>query len=360
MIIRDLKCADFRNYEYLSLDFSPGINVLYGDNAQGKTNILEAIYVCATSRSHRGTKDREMIRFDCEEGHLRMTAEKKEVPLRIDIHLKKGRGKGVAVNGMPIRKLSELFGLVNVIFFSPEDLSIVKNSPAERRRFMDMELCQLDPYYTYDLTNYNKALMQRNKLLKEMEGRPDLADTLSVWDEQLVKFGVGVIRRRKEFIEELNVILEEVHTSLTGGKEKLILQYRPNVVSEEKFLSSLRTGKIRDMGAGTTLSGPHRDDMDFSANDIDVRHFGSQGQQRTAALSLKLAEIELVKKKTGDFPVLLLDDVFSELDAGRQSHLLDHISRIQTILTCTGMDEFVKNNVRIDRKYFVENGTVTE
>ena len=215
-------------------------------------------------------------------------------------------------------------------------------------------------YATYDLTNYNKALMQRNKLLKEMEGHPDLADTLSVWDEQLVKFGVGVIRRRKEFIEELNGILEEVHTSLTGGKEKLILQYRPNVLSEEKVLSSLRTGQIRDMGAGPPLSGPHRDDMDFSANDIDVRHFGSQGQQRTAALSLKLAEIELVKKKTGDFPVLLLDDVFSELDAGRQSHLLDHISRIQTILTCTGMDEFVKNNVRIDRKYFVENGTVTE
>lgn len=359
MIIRNLKVSDFRNYEDLTLDLSPGVNVLYGDNAQGKTNILEAIYVCATTRSHRGTRDREMIRFGQEEAHLRMISERREVPVRIDMHLKKGRSKGVAVNGLPIRRVSELFGLVNVVFFSPEDLSIIKDSPAERRRFMDLELCQLDPIYASDLSNYNKVLMQRNKLLKDLEEHPDLRDTLPVWDEQLIRYGRGIVERRDQFVGELNELIRDVHEQLTGGTEHLDVKYVPNVTADA-FPATLQSQRARDLGARVSLTGPHRDDITCEVNGIDVRRFGSQGQQRTSALSLKLAEIRLVKQRIGENPVLLLDDVLSELDMNRQNHLLDSISHIQTILTCTGLDEFVRKNMTIDRKFRVKSGTVTE
>ena len=358
MIIKNIRLQDYRNYEFLDLSLDPGTNVFYGDNAQGKTNILEAVFVGATTRSHKGTRDREIIRFDQEEAHIRLEAVKRDVPVRIDMHLKKGRSKGVAVNGMPIRKVSELFGIINVIFFSPEDLSIVKNSPAERRHFMDMELCQLDPIYTFNLVNYNKIVNQRNKLLKDLDEKPDLIDTLPVWDEQMVRYGTEIIHRRRSFLEELNQIIESVHANLTGSRENLSVHYRPNV-REDEFEKELIRGRARDLGARVSLAGPHRDDCDFMIDDIDARHFGSQGQQRTAALSLKLAEIELVKKRTGDNPILLLDDVLSELDANRQTHLLSSISDIQTLVTCTGLDDYIQNSLIINRKFYVSNGTIS-
>lgn len=357
MIVRSLKIENYRNYDALNLEFHPGTNIFYGDNAQGKTNALEAIYVCATSRSHRGTKDREIIQFDKEEAHIRMIVEKKGVPYRIDMHLKKGRSKGVAVNGVPIRRVTELFGILNVIFFSPEDLSIIKESPAERRRFMDMELCQLDPIYTSDLTNYNKVVTQRNRLLKDIYDQPELMDTLSVWDEQMIRYGENVIRRREEFIRELNDIIVEVHRNLTGGREEIKVTYQPNVRADQMAVE-MRKGQRRDLAAKVSLTGPHRDDIQFDIQGVDVRHFGSQGQQRTAALSLKLAEIELVKRRTGDRPVLLLDDVLSELDTNRQIHLLKSIEEIQTMITCTGLDDFVHHCFHIDQKFHVENGSV--
>ena len=358
MIIKNIRLQDYRNYEFLDLTLDPGTNVFYGDNAQGKTNILEAVFVGATTRSHRGTRDREIIRFEKEEAHIRIEAEKKEVPLRIDMHLKKGRSKGVAINGLPIRKVSELFGIINVIFFSPEDLSIKKNSPAERRHFMDMELCQLDPIYTYNLVSYNKIVTQRNKLLKDLDEKPELLDTLPVWDEQMVRYGSEIIARRRSFMEELSQIVENVHGNLTGGREHLSVSYHPNV-QEDHFAQELSRSRARDLGARVSLAGPHRDDCDFIIDGIDARHFGSQGQQRTAALSLKLAEIELVKKRTKDNPILLLDDVLSELDSHRQTHLLSSISDIQTLVTCTGLDEFIQNSLTINRKFYVSNGTIS-
>lgn len=188
MIIRSLELENYRNYESLHLNFDDHINVFYGDNAQGKTNALEAMFLCATTKSHRGSKDREMIRFGAEESHIKLIVEKQGVPCRIDMHLKKNRSKGVAVNGIPIHKVTELFGILNVIFFSPEDLGIIKNSPAERRRFIDLELCQLDKVYTHNLINYNKVVSQRNKLLKEIDYRKDLLDTLEIWDMQMVRY----------------------------------------------------------------------------------------------------------------------------------------------------------------------------
>ena len=357
MIIKNIRLQDYRNYEFLDLSLDPGTNVFYGDNAQGKTNILEAVFVGATTRSHKGTRDREIIRFDQEEAHIRLEAVKRDVPVRVDMHLKKGRSKGVAVNAVPIRKVSELFGICNVVFFSPEDLSIIKSSPQERRRFLDMELCQLDPIYTWHLVNYNKTLTQRNKLLKDIEERPELLDTLSVWDDQMVRFGEEIVRKRSEFVEELALMVEKVHERLTGGREKLQVSYEPNV-SADNLKEKMESTRKRDLGARVSLTGPHRDDLKFIIDDVDVRHFGSQGQQRTAALSLKLAEIELVKMRTGDHPVLLLDDVLSELDAHRQGHLLEGISGIQTLITCTGLDEFVKSSLNIDSRYLVKDGKI--
>ena len=358
MIIKRLELADYRNYESLDLQFDKGTNILYGNNAQGKTNILEAIYVAATTKSHKGSKDNEIINFDKEEAHIRTYLEKDAIETRVDMHLRKSKSKGIAIDGQKIKKAADLLGLCNVVFFSPEDLNIIKNGPAERRRFVDMELCQLDSFYLYNLNHYNKIVNQRNKLLKDMYMNPDLKDTLTIWDSQLVSFGSKIIERRKIFTEQLNEIICEIHKKLSGGKEEILVYYNPDV-SVEDFEAKLKMNQERDIKLKQTTVGPHRDDFSFMIGKVDVRRFGSQGQQRTAALSLKLSEIELVKKIAKDFPVLLLDDVLSELDSNRQNYLLNSIGDIQTIITCTGLEEFVNNRFEINKVYKVNNGKVS-
>lgn len=358
MIIRSIELNNFRNYEELEIQFDDATNILFGDNAQGKTNILESVYVSATTKSHKGSRDKEMIRFGEDEAHIRTIVCKREQDFQIDIHLKKNRAKGIAINQMPIKKASDLFGILNIVFFSPEDLNIIKSGPTERRRFLDLELCQLDKIYLSDLTAYNKVLKQRNTLLKDMVFRPDLKDTLSIWDEQLVEYGKRIIRRRQSFIEELYEIVQKIHGNLSGNRELLTLKYEPSVESMF-FEDELFRASDRDQKLCQTSVGPHRDDISFLLGTIDIRKFGSQGQQRTAALSLKLSEIELVKKSIGDMPVLLLDDVLSELDSNRQNYLLNSIHDIQTIITCTGLDEFVKNKFKIHRIFEVISGHVT-
>lgn len=358
MIIESIELKNYRNYDELHMEFSPGTNILYGNNAQGKTNILEAVYVCCTTKSHRGSKDREMIHFHEEESHIKLAVRKNDVPYRIDMHLKKNKAKGVAINGIPIRKASELFGIVNVVFFSPEDLNLIKNGPAERRKFIDLELCQLNKLYVHSLVSYNRILMQRNKLLKDLFFHPEYEGTLDVWDMQLVQYGREIIRYRREFVGQLNGIINDIHSRLTGGKEHLRIAYDPNA-NDDLLEQAVKQSRPQDLKQKTTLAGPHRDDIGFFIDDIDIRRFGSQGQQRTAALSLKLAEIELVKKLVRDYPILLLDDVLSELDGERQNHLLSAINHIQTMITCTGLEDFVNNRFRIDRLFRVVDGTVT-
>ena len=357
MYISTLKLEQFRNYDGLELSFSRGTNLFYGDNAQGKTNILEAIYFCGTTRSHRTSRDRELIRFDADEAHLRMEMTKKDIDYRIDMHLKKARAKGIAINGIAIRKAQELIGLGHFVFFSPEDLGIIKNGPSERRRFLDMELCQLDQIYVSSLADYNKVLLQRNKLLKDLSFRPQDIDTLDIWDEQLVRYGSSLIRSREKFVEKLSEIILPIHEKLSGGREKIFVGYEKNVSADE-FARTLAAGRDKDLYLKSTETGPHRDDLSFTVNGIDIRHFGSQGQQRSAALSLKLAEIELVNEATGDIPILLLDDVLSELDTNRQHYLLDSIGEIQTFITCTGLEEYENSPVQIDRIFHVDNGSV--
>lgn len=358
MIIQSIELSDFRNYDILSMKFDKDTNILYGDNAQGKTNILEAIYLCSTTKSHKGSKDKEIIKLDRKESHIRMVVEKNQMTHTIDMHLKKSKTKGIAIDGVPIRKSSELMGLVHVVFFSPEDLNLIKNGPSERRRFIDMELCQSDKIYFYHLAKYNKILEQRNNLLKQIPYDKSLRDTLSIWDEQLASYGSFLIERRRKFIEELNRIIGSIHSKLSGGREELSIQYDPNVEAE-LFCGKLSQTIEKDILLKTTGTGPHRDDIRFMIRDIDIRKFGSQGQQRTAALSLKLAEIELLKRTVREEPVLLLDDVLSELDRNRQNYLLESIQGIQTIVTCTGLEEFVNDRLKINKIYKVVNGTVT-
>lgn len=358
MIVESIKLNHFRNYNDLKLDFDAGTNLFYGDNAQGKTNILESVYLCGTTRSHKGSKDREIIHFGDEESHICMQIRKGDVPYRIDMHLKKNRTKGIAINGVPVRKAGELIGLGNFVFFSPEDLNIIKNGPSERRRFLDMELCQLDKIYLYHLSNYNKILAQRNKLLKDFEFYREAEPMLEIMDEQLRKYGSVLTELRKKFTEELNSIICEIHGNLSGKKEKLIVSYECDTEPEE-FEKKLKANRERDIRTKITNEGPHRDDLCFLVDGIDIRKYGSQGQQRTAALSLKLSEIEIVKKNVNDTPVLLLDDVLSELDSSRQKYLLESIHDIQTMITCTGIDDFVENHFKINKLFKVVEGTVT-
>ena len=357
MIVKSLELMNFRNYERLSIDFDPSTNIIYGDNAQGKTNILEAICVSGTSRSHRGSRDKEMIRFGEQEAHIRTIVEKDSSEYRIDIHLKNNHSKGIAINKVPIKKSSDLFGILNIIFFSPEDLAIIKSGPEKRRRFIDMELCQIDRVYLYNLTEYNKTLNQRNKLLKDIAFNKKLLDTLPVWDDKLAEYGSKIIKRRAEFVETIAPLVSELHRKISSDREEVKLSYEENV-SAEGMREALDFAYDNDIRLGSTTKGPHRDDLRFDLGGVDLRKFGSQGQQRTAALSLKLSEVNMMEKETGEKPVLLLDDVLSELDSKRQKDLLESLSDTQTLITCTGLDDFVRNRYQVNRIFEVKNGVV--
>lgn len=359
MKLKSLKLKNFRNYDILDISLNSRTNIFYGDNAQGKTNILEAIYLSSTTKSHRGTKDKDIIQFGKNESHIELIVDKKEKEFCIDMHLKKTSPKGIAINKLPIKKASELFGIINTVFFSPEDLNIIKNGPSERRRFIDLELSQLDKIYLNNLSNYNRIVHQRNKLLKDAYNNDELLSTLEIWDIQLIDYGNKIIKSRELLIEKINNIIKDIHFKLSGDKELLELIYEKNN-GDLSLEECVKRNRNKDIRLKSTSVGPHRDDIAFMINGIDIRKFGSQGQQRTAALSLKMAEIELVKLITNDTPILLLDDVLSELDKNRQTYLLESINDIQTLITCTGVDEFVKNRFNIDKVFYVENGKIVK
>ena len=275
MYIESLELKNYRNYQNLQLDFDKGTNIFYGDNAQGKTNILESVYLCGTTKSHRGSKDKEIIRFGEEESHIRMMIRKDELSYKIDMHLRKNKAKGVAINGLPIKKARELFGIVNLVFFSPEDLNIIKNGPGERRRFMDLELCQLDQIYLTDLAGYNHIVNQRNRLLKDLYMNPSLKETLDIWDMQMLQYGTKIIKKRKDFVRDLNQVIQDIHHNLTGGIEHLEVVYEPSTEAED-FENVLKKNRERDIRMKMTSAGPHRDDLSFVVNGIDIRKSGSQ------------------------------------------------------------------------------------
>ena len=368
MIIRSVELSDFRNYQSLALSLDPGINIFYGDNAQGKTNLLEAIFLSCTTKSHKGAKDKDIIRFGEKEAHIRTSVDTDGRVMRVDMHLRARGTKGVALDGIKMRRAADFLQKLKarLIFFSPEDLAIIKGGPAGRRHFLDLELCQLDASYMEALSVYQKSMTQRASVLRDAreKGSVDtLAPLLDVYDRTLVESGSTIIRARKRFLEELEPIMRKVHATLTNETEQMILRYVPDC-AEAHFEEEMRANRTKDLQTAQTNAGPHRDDVSFLVkgkgfDKIDLRHFGSQGQQRTAALSLKLAEIELVRNKQKLQPVMLLDDVLSELDDHRQKQLLDTLGGIQTLITCTGLDDFVDSRLKINKIFHVKSGVIT-
>ena len=360
MFIKRLQMLNYRNYNVLDISLGPHVNVFMGDNAQGKTNILEGIYYCAFARSHRTSKDRELINWNSNNALLSITVGRERLDKRIDISILKDGKKAIQVNKIKIKKIGELFGNFNVVMFSPEDLKIIKDSPGVRRKFIDMELCQLNPKYYYNLVQYNKVLNERNSILRNRNINKDILD---VYDMQLVEFGYNIIIDRLEYIQKLNKYSAKIHSDITSGKEKIEFKYISTIKDleniKENFYSLLEKNRSRDCERGITSIGPHRDDLCFLLGQIDIRKYGSQGQQRTAALSCKLAEIDLVKSVIKENPILLLDDVLSELDRQRQTHLLNSIGDIQTMITCTGLEEFINNRFEYNKIFHVVEGTVS-
>ena len=357
MYIKHISLKGYRNLNEMTIDLKNGITIFYGANAQGKTNFLEAIYICSSGRSVRTKNDSQLIQFDALESHIQVLIQKENRNDKIDIHLKKENKKGIAVNGIPIKKLGDLFGICHAVIFSPEDLELIKEGPTQRRRFMDMEICQMNTVYYYNLQQYYRILKQRNHLLKEIQKKSALKDTLFVWDEQLIDMGKRIIASRKEFLEKLNEIASQKQKQLTGGKDELKIEYKPNSL-ENQLEEKIKRNLQRDILLGATQCGPHKDDILFLVNGNDVKKYGSQGQQRTTALSTRLAEIDLIETETKQKPILLLDDVLSELDKSRQSFLMESIGNLQAIITCTGIEDAIKSYIGQAYLFCVEQGNI--
>lgn len=338
MRLNSLQLVNFRNYDNLHLQFNEKVNLLVGKNGQGKTNIVESIYMLSFGKSFRTNKDREIIKFNTENLYVGGNFSKKYTNGLIEIGIGKNK-KGIKVNKINIQKIHELLGNLNVVIFSPEDLKLVKEGPKERRLFIDKEISQIMPKYYNYLTNYNKVLFQRNKLLKSNHIDKALLD---VYDESLAQYGSYIYIMRRDFIKKIAYIAREMHKNLTNDIENLLITYKNqiNICEEDnvqtvysKFIDRLTSSRNNDIETRTTRYGVHKDDLNIFINDLDVRLYGSQGQQRTASISLKLSEIELIKNEVGEYPVLILDDVFSELDETRQKLLVDNLSVVQMFIT---------------------------
>ena len=387
MYIKTLKLKNYRNYEEIEVNFDPKINIIYGNNAAGKTNLLESIYICSTSKSHKNTKENDIINFNKNESHIKLVFNRGEHPLDIssisskneiiDIQLNKDSKKGVAKNGIKVEKLSEFLGFFNVIMFAPEDLNIIKDGPVIRRKFLDIQLSQIDKIYVNLIQNYNKTLNQRNALLKDIykttgNNRQDLISILDTYDEQIVDYGLEVIKKRSENIKELAKKIYNIHLLISDNKEKLIVDYENEIIGsselvgessnspKEKYLKKLKETRDTDIKNQYTMIGPHRDDISFKVEDKDIRKFGSQGQKKTTAISLKLSELEMLKEKINDTPVLLLDDVFSELDETRQKLLVSNLKGIQTIITCTGIKKNIFDLLKPEKVFNVVDNKVID
>lgn len=360
MFIKSIELKNFRNYDELTLSFNDKVNFIVGNNAQGKTNLLEGIYMSSIGKSFRTSKDSEMIGFGKDFCKIKVTAQKNLFLTDVEIMIRNDRGKSIKVDGVNISKTSDLLENIYIVIFSPEDLKIVKDEPEKRRRFIDRELCLIKPYYFDCLSNYRKVLLQRNTYLKEKDIEKSILD---IWDTQLSSYGAKIISMRRDFIEKINEISHRLHLNITNGRENLKIEYDPSVnpVEEVKdteniLYKCLKDSYNNDMRLRTTTKGPHRDDIQFYIDDVNVRSYGSQGQQRTAALSLKLAELDLIKNETGENAVLLLDDVMSELDNSRQEFLIRSLSDIQLFITSTDITDNLKDVVSKGNIYKIEEG----
>lgn len=333
MYIEKIRLQNFRNYENLEIDLNKNINIIYGENAQGKTNIIESIFLCAFGKSFRTSKEKEMIKFNKEKSLVEAFYQKKDRDGKIKIEL--GNKKQISLNGIKIKKLSELLGNINIVIFTPEDINILRDGPVKRRRFLDMMIGQLRPNYVYNLNMYTKTIEQRNNYLRQIKEENKPEEMLEIWDEKLAEYGEKVYIYRKEFIEKIYNKINEIHGNITDNKETLKIEFISNCDNKEKYLKLLKERRKLDIIKGFTTKGIHRDDFVIYINGKEVNIYGSQGQNRTVVLSLKIAELNVIYEEIGEYPILLLDDFMSELDEVRRKNFLNNIKNTQVILTCT-------------------------
>lgn len=358
MYIKNIMLINYRNYENLTINLGKYVNVFVGDNAQGKTNIVESIYYGAFAKSHRTSKDKELINWNNNMAYISLFIGKNRLDKKIDINILRDGKKAIKVNNIKIKKIGELFGIFNVVMFSPEDLKIIKEAPNLRRRLLDMELSQINSKYYFNLVQYNKILNERNILLKSKNFN---SNVLEVYNMQLIEYADYIISKRLEYIDKINYYGVKIHNEITSGKERIEFKYNSAVNLDDykrNYLKKLQDNVVRDRERGLTSVGPHRDDFNVFINDIDTKIFGSQGQQRTAILTMKFSSLKIIKEITGEYPVLLLDDVLSELDLNRKRYVLSTIKDIQTIITCTGIDDlenYLDNKAKI---FNVSNGQI--
>lgn len=333
MYIEKIKLQNFRNYEELEINLNKNINIIYGDNAQGKTNILEAIFLCSFGKSFRTSKEKEMIMFEKDKALVEIFYQKKDRDVKIKIEI--GNKKQISINGIKIKKLSELLGNINIVIFTPDDINILKNGPAGRRRFLDIMIGQLRPNYVYNLNMYLKTMEQRNNYLRQIREEQKSEEMLEIWDEKLAEYGEKIFFYRNEFINKILTKINKIHKNITDEKEEIKIEYISNCENKENYLKLLKERRKLDIIKGYTTKGVHRDDFVIYINNKEVSSFGSQGQNRTAVLSLKMSELQVVYDEIGEYPILLLDDFMSELDEKRRKNFLNNIQNTQIILTGT-------------------------
>jgi len=357
LFLKGLEINNFRNFEHAQASFSDGLNIILGKNAQGKTNLLEAITICALGKSYKNAKNDDMVMFQRNDFFIRCSVHNSSVDKVIEVYYKKGDKKYIRVNGTSVQKISDLFGNLNVVVFIPDDLKLLKQGPSDRRRFVDMDLVQIKPDYYHNMLQYFRVLKQRNNILKNQKQY----DMVKIWDEQLAWYGSRIVKERMAFVDKLSKAIKRVHPDFMPEVGKVQINYLSTVKKtgdlERNYREKLRESIHNDIKFKTTTCGPHRDDIVFLIDGVDARYFASQGQQRSLILSLKLAEMEIFKESIGEYPILLLDDVLSELDSERQRSLLSSLSNYQAIITGTHIqdDLFI-----CGKRYLVDSGQIKE
>lgn len=384
MLAKRLVLKDFRNYNVQEFKFSKAYNIIYGSNAQGKTNILEALFMCAAGRSHRTNKDSDLIRNGSQSFTIELEIERTYTETEIKIHYDRNGKKAIAINSKPVKKLGELMGKYNAVLFSPEDLSIIKEGPSLRRRFIDVAISQIKPSYFYDLQQYLRVVAQRNSILKMMKEKKIDREQMEIWDENLAKSGARIISERLKFVNDINVMANKNHKKISDKEEELELRYltifgrdiknilvsqgEENKINnelvdiEQIIMEKIKKERRIEIERGTTTIGPHRDDLEIIINGMNARQFASQGQQRTAIIAMKMSEIDIIKQRTGEAPVLLLDDVMSELDEKRKRHVSENLENMQVFITCTEVNrQFEENGMKEGTRYYkISEGRIME
>ena len=355
MYIKSIKLNNFRNYSNQEIQLDKEINIFFGDNAQGKTNVLESIFLCAIGKSFRAKKEKELIKIDEEKATVEIEFEKIDRDGKIKIELT--NKKDVFINGIKKNKVSEILGNINIVMFSPDDIEILKSGPAKRRRFLNILISQLRPQYVYYLNMYIKTIEQRNNYLRQIkELNNPTKEMLKIWDEKLAEYASYVFNYRNEFVEKIKDKILSIHKNITQEKEEIKIKYISDCLNKEKYIEELEKNWEQDILRGYTTKGVHRDDIYIYINGKQVNIYGSQGQNRTVILSLKLSELEIIYDEIGEYPILLLDDFMSELDSKRRENCLKSISNAQILITCT--DEFTIDN-KMCKTYFVNSGKVS-